>query len=235
MDTFLSVPALGECGDVDHGFGTRLAGSTATIARHMKLSDGQVVTVRQVHGKAVRIVEEANDTPHRNGFDAMITDHPGLLLAVATADCVPILIVDTKKKVVAAVHAGWRGSLKRIVIGVVQKMESRFGSVLEDLLAGLGPSAGVCCYEVGPSVLNLLMAEFPGYEIFHRETDQRRVFLDLRALNHHQLVEAGVPPDRINVVDECTICSPDRFSSYRREGQKAGRMWSGITVKGLSK
>ena len=160
-----------------------------------------------------------------------ITDQPGLALAIAAADCVPILIVDGVQRVIAAAHAGWRGSLMGIATQTVKALSERFGSRTRDLWAGLGPSAGGCCYEVDGVVLDPLKEKFPDWRSVVRERQNGRALLDLHELNHLQLAEAGVPPNQIYRMDTCTICQPDRFHSYRREGREVKTMLSGIVIR----
>ncbi len=234
MERFLTIPALNRCQGAHHLFGTRWVESPAAIAGHLGLAKEQTVTAHQIHGNAIRIIESLNATEGSDeaGHDALITGQTGLLIAIATADCVPVLIVDIAQRVIAAVHAGWRGTLKRITKEVVTAMNSRFGSQARNLWVGLGPSAGPCCYEVDEAVLDPLKTEFPKWRSVIRKQGNGKAFLDLRSLNRLQLVEVGIPPQQIHMLDTCTVCCPEKFYSYRREGQKAGRMFSGVVVKG---
>lgn len=233
MERFLTIPALTRCPGVDHLFGTRWVESPEAMARYLGLSEDRVITVRQVHGDAIRVVSSPNDKEgsSQGGHDALITDQPGLLLAIATADCVPILMVDGVRKVIAAVHAGWRGSLLGISAKVVATLKDRFGSRPRDLRVGLGPSAGACCYEVGHEVLEPLREKCPDWGEMIRERRNGKALLDLRKLNHLQLASAGIPESQIHTLEGCTICDPERFRSYRREGRGTGSMFSGIVMR----
>jgi hypothetical protein len=151
---------------------------------------------------------------HGDG-DAIVTNSPGLLLEVRTADCVPILLVDPVKRVVGAVHAGWRGSVSRIAENAVKAMGSCFGCDPAGIEAAVGPAIGPCCYEVGPEVA----------EQFGR---QGRQSLDLIAWNEGILREAGV--ERVILTSACTKCHSNEFHSYRRDGDAAGRMESAIGI-----
>jgi len=197
--------------------------------------------------------------PHPPAGDGLITDQPGILLSVRTADCVPVLLVDRQRRTVAAVHAGWRGALSRIVEKAVGEMRRTFHSHPEDLVAAIGPSIRGCCYEVGPEVADAFIGAFPAGEEFllrlpatpeetrmaqryqtlfalqsppghQSEQALAKVHLNLAAAVSYQLEQAGVPSKQIYVADYCTACRTDLFYSYRKEGALAGRM---ITVIGM--
>jgi len=145
---------------------------------------------------------------------------PRLLLGVETADCLPILIVDPRRRAVAAAHAGWRGTASGVAARAVEALVAA-GSHPEDLLAALGPSIGPCCYEVGEE----LRAAFgPTGAALFRPGPRGRPHLDLRAANLGQLVAAGLRPHHIHEVGDCTACRADLYYSYRRDGAGAGRM-----------
>ncbi|MHB8539553.1 MAG: peptidoglycan editing factor PgeF [Candidatus Acidiferrales bacterium] len=211
-----------------------------------------LVTLRQVHSDVVHIIREPlSDTPKG---DALATRTPGLLLGIQTADCVPILLVDPRHRAVAAVHAGWRGTLARIAAKTVGRMTMEFETRPGDVLAALGPAIGRCCYEVGPEVVKEFAAQFPGaaewfdgpFDILASGEDPNplpwltmmppghqppppRCHLDLRAANSAILIGAGVQRKNIFVSELCTSCRTDLFFSYRREAT-TGRM---MTVIGM--
>lgn len=143
--------------------------------------------------------------------DALISTHPGRIVSIRTADCLPILLADPRTGAVAAVHAGWRGTVAQIATATVRRMGSR----PEDILAAIGPGIGKCCYEVGADVARQF-----------GEKDACR--LDLADYNRRQLENAGLKPSNIDVISACTFCNVDEFFSYRREGERAGRMISYI-------
>jgi YfiH family protein len=145
--------------------------------------------------------------------DALLENRPGGVVAVKTADCIPILLVDERLHAVAAVHAGWRGTAARIAAEAVTAMAGRFGTRAEDLHAAIGPGIGKCCYEVGPEVA----AQFGG---------QGRGHIDLAAANRRQLEESGVTPRHIYASNLCTMCRSEEFDSFRRDQAAAGRMYS---------
>jgi len=190
-----------------HGFGTRSSDIPARFA--------QLATVKQIHSASCVAAEG------RSGIlgqaDALLEDTLGSVVAVKTADCMPILLADERLRAVAAVHAGWRGTAARIVQAAVVAMGARFGSRPADLHAAIGPGIGACCYEVGAEV----MAQFGG---------QGRGRLDLEAENRRQLEESGVTPAHIYASHLCTMCRADQFHSFRREREAAGRMYSFIGV-----
>lgn len=208
-----------------HGFGRRSGAAShetreATSARVVALlaPEGRLLLLHQVHGATV---EEAPWTG-RPAADAAVASEPGLLLGIETADCLPVLLVDPKRRAVAAVHAGWRGTALGVTRAAVAAL-TRGGSRSTDLLAALGPGIGPCCYEVGDDV----KAAFgPAGAAFFQKAPGGRDHLDVRAANRRQLIETGLDPGRIGGVDECTFCRRDLYHSYRRDGPGSGRMIS---------
>ena len=214
----------------------------------------QLVTVRQFHSDVIHVAAAlAAEAPKA---DALITATPGLLLGVQTADCVPILLADTKRRVVASIHAGWRGTLARIAVKTLGRMRMEFGTRAGDVVAAIGPAIGSGCYEVGPEVAQAFATQFPPAadwfegpfeQLAHGEEPlwlpwltmmppghvppPPRVQLDLRAANRWQLIDAGVPEKQISVSDLCTACRTDLLFSYRREGPKTGRMMAVIGIQ----
>ena len=167
----------------------------------------------QVHGRAVTVVDA--QTAPRPRCDVLITASPARTLMLRYADCTPVLLVDPVRRCVAAVHAGWRGSAVRAAGAAVEALSNAFGSVPGDLLAGIGPAIGPCCYEVGQDVVEAF-ADRP--ELFSGGK------LDLWESNRQALIDAGVVPGQIEVASICTQCESDRFFSHRANGgQPAGR------------
>jgi YfiH family protein len=203
------------------------------LAKHFGLETNRIATVNQVHGDSIWVIDavQSSDSPGpKREADAMITNRPGLTIAVRTADCLPILIWDEVNKVAAAVHAGWRGSLNAIASKAVLTMRSSFGSHPGDLRIGIGPAIGPCCYEVNGPVLKPLRERFGYWSEVVREKGNGKGMLDLAGLNFRQLVASGVPPEGITVAGACTFCHPERFYSYRRDGDSSGGMISGIMI-----
>ncbi|HEX4137283.1 MAG TPA: peptidoglycan editing factor PgeF [Bryobacteraceae bacterium] len=197
---------------LDHGFGLRDSAAPADIT-----------TVKQIHSRIVIDVAEVKDGLKPEG-DALISNQPGVLVGMKTADCVPILLVDTANRAVAAIHAGWRGTAENIAACTVQEMARRWNTRPENLRAAIGPSIGACCYEVGPEVLS----RFDRWISTTASTTGDR-HLDLPAINEMQLRAERV--DDIWKSGECTFCSAERFFSFRREREHAGRMLSFIGLQ----
>ena len=215
-----------------------------------------LVTVRQIHSNRVvraRVPRSAQESPLK--ADGLFTDEPGLLIAVLTADCIPVLVADRKRHVVAAFHAGWRGTLKRIVETGVGRMRLEFGSRPEDLVAAIGPGIGACCYAVGEEVCSQFESQFDYAHTLFREvfsSDPVRIkypmlflnqrapghsaphsslHLDLVEANRRQLRAAGVDADAIKVVGGCTCCQADLFFSHRASGGNTGRLMAVIGMR----
>jgi len=201
-----------------------------------------LVTLRQVHSADSLIV---SDTAEAASFadvagratreaDGLITAIPGLLLGVQTADCVPVLVADTRKRAVAAFHAGWRGTAARIVEKGIARMAAEFDSRPEDLIAAVGPSIGACCYSVGEEVQATFAANFSyGKELF-RTDSIGKTYLDLWEANRRQLLDAGVAAEKISLIGECSGCGGlpgrRRYFSHRCEHGFTGRMMSVIGI-----
>lgn len=203
------------------------------VAFHLGLPPGALHRLDQVHGCTVIAVDGADRPLDGNPkADALMTDRPDAALAVKAADCVPILIADQHRRVVAAIHAGWRGTAQRIAPALVRSLQERFGVEPETLVAAIGPSIGACCYEVGPEVrkgfLDAPGAESEAIDRWFTPGEGDRLHLDLWRANRDQLESAGLPASAIHVAGLCTACHVDTFFSYRREGARAGRMLAAI-------
>lgn len=210
-----------------------------------------LLSLRQLHSDVIHVVDAVPTQPSPG--DALASRVPGLLLSILTADCVPILLADTKRRIVAAVHAGWRGTLQRVVVKTVGQLRMSFGTRPADLLAALGPAIGGCCYEVGPEVAREFASQFvqaaewfdelrtgdepnplqwlsmapPGHQ-----PPPKNVLLDLRAANRSQLLNAGLAERNIFSSNLCTACRRDLFFSYRKEGAPTGRLMAVVGVRG---
>jgi YfiH family protein len=189
------------------------------------IHDGKIVTMKQVHGD--QIVEVKDKALKETGeADGMVTAGTGIHLGVLTADCVPILIVAPKHKIVAAVHAGWRGTLMGIAGKMVRQFNDSFGVRADEVEAALGPSIGACCYEVKDDVTRPLREKWGRTADANIQTRDGKSFLDLRSLNRAILESAGVPSKQIFQIGPCTSCASDEFFSYRRERKETGRQIS---------
>ncbi|HEY0161597.1 MAG TPA: peptidoglycan editing factor PgeF [Edaphobacter sp.] len=212
----------------------------------------KLVTIRQVHGNRIWPVSgedaragrlETHDGKAVLEGDGLVTDAPGVLLAAGTADCVPVLLVDPVRRAVGAFHAGWRGTAARIVEQGVAAMRKEYGSRPEDLLAAVGPSIGACCYTVGEEVREKFSTEFSyGEELLSKvlgEDGSAQLRIDLWEANRRQLLVAGVAPNAISLIGECTGCKLEedggrRYFSHRMEEGRTGRMLNviGISAEG---
>jgi polyphenol oxidase len=202
----------------------------------VNVAPDHLARVRQVHGRAVSVLPRSAVRAHvpvpRPDADALVTDHPDLALAVLVADCVPLLIADGARGVVAAVHAGWRGTSTRVACAAVEAMTRTFGCVPRDLTVAIGPSIGPCCYEVGEELVEAFEAAgHPREDVerwFSRVSDADRaktsLRLDVARANRDQLVAAGVHSSRIFSCGLCTRTHGAVFHSYRADGRRAGRM-----------
>ena len=241
--------------------------------QQLGLQNFALAALRQVHSANVYHVQRAtrgeleyhlsgNPLPQQSGLpqpegDALWTDQAGILLSVRTADCLPVLLVDPNRRAVGAVHAGWRGALARIVEKTVGEMRRVYGSDPRSLLAVLGPSIRVCCYEVGQQVEEAFRGRFPHADKFFRKRSGPRashpergsfsfpnmqppgynavskpsVHLDLVAVAQDQLRTAGLARHHIAAVDFCTACRTDLFYSFRQEGSAVGRMLAVIGIR----
>ena len=176
--------------------------------------------LRQVHGPAVIEVDRGGLAGQA---DALATGHPGLPLCISTADCLPVVLFDARHHRLAAVHAGWRGTVQAVSPAAVATL-ARAGSAPEDLVVAIGPSIGPCCYEVDAPVIEHFRAAFPtAWEAWFTPKGPGKWMLDLWRANVEQLREAGVPAERIEILGLCTGCRPDLLFSYRRE-RGAGRL-----------
>jgi len=217
-----------------------------------------MATLRQIHSNFLvaggPVAGCANPGIPLGRGDGLMTNHPGVLLTIQTADCIPVLVADRRLRAVAAFHAGWRGTVKRIVENGIGRMRMEFGSRPEDLVAAIGPGNLVCCYQVGEDVLSEFESQFSyGAELFREvydsdavRTKYRLLFMTQRApgqspngprlhvvlveANRRQLLAAGLSADAIQVVSACTHCHPELFFSHRGSGGRCGRMMSVIGI-----
>jgi polyphenol oxidase len=278
----LSAEALCRIPWLVHGFSTRqggysrLYGGNALNLGHTKQDTGSIVeknraaflkhligaradslplvTVRQVHSDLIHCVSGIPQTPLVG--DGLVTDTPGLLLAIQTADCLPVILVDVKRRAIGVFHAGWRGTVKRIVEKGVGEMHRWFDTSPRDIRAAIGPGIHNCCYEVGDEVRAKFESQFAyAAELFReiKESDEirerypllfltarapghselpRKIFLDLVEANRRQLLVAGVPARNITALPHCTSCQTDLLFSYRAENGNTGRL---MGVAGISK
>lgn len=196
------------------------------------------VTACQIHSANVTVIGEedagkgALDRETRiPDTDALVTNRKDICLMVLSADCVPILLFDPVKQVIAAIHAGWRGTAAQIVVRTVECMREKYGSLPADIWAGIGPAIGKCCFEVEEDVASVFLRLFPeAAGIVSAGQISGKYQVDLWEANRQELLSSGIQAENIEVAGMCTVCHPDHFFSYRREGAKAGRFGAGIML-----
>jgi YfiH family protein len=239
--------------DLAHGVFTRLGGhsqppwdslntghtvgddSEAVQANHELIFEAlgvhrrDVVSPHQVHGTSVRVVDARDRGQVCPETDALVTATPGVVLMLRFADCVPILLFDPIRRVVGLAHAGWRGTVAGMAGLAVQAMVNDMGCRPADILAGVGPSIGPCCYEVGQDVADAAFRAFPGADGLLAPCGNGRWHLDLWAANRHQLADAGVQD--VQVAGICTACHTDEWFSHRAERGKTGRLGALIGLR----
>jgi YfiH family protein len=191
------------------------------------LSD-RAVCMQQVHGNHVVIVTNTNDLQIPE-TDGIITKQKHIPLAVVTADCLPVLFYDTKKEIIGAAHAGYKGIAKRIIRQMLSKFQE-LGSKPEDITVSVGPGIGICCYAVGQDRIELFQKTFPEYHGYYRK-EGNQYFLDLKKLALLQLLQEGIAEKQIEIADICTVDSVSEFHSYRKEGEQSGRFVSIISMR----
>jgi purine-nucleoside/S-methyl-5'-thioadenosine phosphorylase / adenosine deaminase len=280
--TILQSDLLQEIPWLLHGFSTRAGGLTTVYGGHdlnlgftkqdshsavqrnreiflQQLGAAQngrlwpLIMLRQIHSDLIHSIDRAPQE-HLAG-DGLITCRAGMLLGIVTADCLPVILVDTNRRAVGIFHAGWRGTVKRILEKGVGEMQRRFATCPSDLKAAIGPGIHKCCYEVGADVREQFTSQFNyASELFHELTESnpvrdkypllflsarppgrtpmpKKVFLDLPEANRRQLLVAGVPSKNISVSPVCTSCRTDLLFSYRTEKGLTGRMMGAIGIR----
>ncbi|OOP57017.1 MAG: hypothetical protein AYP45_05685 [Candidatus Brocadia carolinensis] len=194
---------------------------------------------RQVHGSTVKMITTDvrgsgafHDGTAISAADAMVTNIPDICLMVLQADCVPFLFFDARKKVVGVAHAGWRGTVRRVAQNTIQTLKENFRCSPTDILVGIGPSIGPCCYEVGPETIAEIRKVF-GDENNHIQSDNftGKKYFDLWEANNAQLIHMGIPEENIEIARMCTKCNHTLFFSYRHQHAGTGRFGAGIMLK----
>ncbi len=200
------------------------------VATAVGLNLTRMVCAEQVHGSQVAVIT-GNDAGRGatttesaiSGVDALVTGESDLLLTLFFADCLPVLLADTERHVVAVAHAGWRGLIGGVLENTLERMAQQFGSRPQSVIAAIGPGVSPCCFEVGAEVA----AHFPT-SLIHRQGNEKP-HVDLPGAARLRLIDAGIPADRIDGADLCTTCYTERFFSHRREQGRTGRMGAFIT------
>jgi hypothetical protein len=204
------------------------------VAASMGVERSRLLLVRQVHGTSVAIASRGDSRLwQRPEADAIVTDDPDVAIGVRVADCAPILVYDPTRRVVAAIHAGWRGASAGIAAVTIRTLKDAFGSSPGDLTAAVGPCLGGCCGEVGPEVVAAFESTFDrAARPWFTSGAADRSFLDLERANRDQLEQAGVPAASIFASGLCTKTHHDRLHSYRAHNANAGRMLAAIKAQG---
>lgn len=256
---YLQSPKLAACEFLTHAFCTRLGGASQDDYKSLNMSfrEGDeefrvlanwdklaaafeiplddFLVLNQVHGDDILVIKPHGDyftSRDALNYDAIVTNRTNLAICVKTADCVPVFIVDRIKKVIAAVHAGWRGSALGISGKVVRLMQNQYGSVPHDLLAAIGPSIGKCCYEVDAAAAEAFRSHKNADKFLFAGNRKGHWMLDLVETNRRQLLDNGIPEANIEAAGLCTVCHQDAFFSHRGSGGITGRQINFLMIKG---
>ena len=256
---YLQSAILGQCDFLDHAFCTRHGGVSQEDYKSLNVSyrEGdeefrvrqnwsklagsfdipleRFLVLNQVHGNDI-LVAEAGDADvlfqAELNYDAVVTNRTGLAVCIKTADCVPVLIADKAKKVVAAVHAGWKGTALAVSAKVLRLMYERYGSRPRDILAAIGPSIGLCCYEVDEVTAEAFRAQKDNESfLFANTAKSSKWMVDLPEANRRQILDCGVPAVNIESSGYCTMCNSDIFFSHRGSGGITGRQISFMIIR----
>ena len=234
--SILTCPAFDRFTGIRHGFSIRGVTPSDGAWPFPPAHSGE-----QVHGAQIACV---SGTPGSDalrygdnriaGVDALITNSAETPIAVRSADCMPILLADSETGAIAAVHAGWRGTAKRILERTIDELQKNFGAKPENIYAALGPAIGPCCFKVRADVIDAFQKLGHPVSGYTQPKSEESWMLDLRGLNEHQLIEKGVPPLHIFTVGGCTACHPGDYPSYRRDGSSSERINAIIWKEGTS-
>ncbi len=201
----------------------------------IEINFGNLIFPKQTHTGTAKVIsadffnrDETEKRQFLNETDAVMTNLINICVAIKTADCVPVLVYDPVNQVIAAIHAGWRGTTQNIVQNTIHQMIASFGSHPSDLWVGIGPSISPLVYEVGEEVWSQFAPKY--YQSTDPFRSEKRL-LDLWKANHFQLTNSGVPENQIEVARICTLSNPEMFFSARRDGAKTGRMATGIWLR----
>ena len=257
---YLAADGIEAAGGAVHGFSTRLGGVSEGMWASLNLgvsrgddpehvrenyrrflgaigADGdKLVMTNQVHGDVVRTVTSADwkrDPSDKVNFEAdgLMTATPGVVLMIFSADCIPVLFYDPVRRVVAGVHAGWRGTAAGIVTTAVERMKDVYGCRPEDILAAIGPGIGPDCFETHEDVPNAMMAAVSSPALSYIHVKENGKFaVDLKGINARRLELAGLDPAHIAISDDCTACLPEKYWSHRRMGTNRGSMAAAIQL-----
>lgn len=252
--TYFSIPSFEDTGLVKHGFTSRIGGVSLrdyeglnlgrktdddednvylnykSIFEEMCIDLSRIVISGQVHSDKIHIIKESDPVIGNlkentlKGIDALITNQKNIPLVTFYADCTPLFFLDREKQVIALAHSGWRGTASKIGLKVINKMVEEFGCNPKDILSGIGPCIGSCCYEVDDPVIGKLKESVPDTNEYFKHKYDDKYDLDLTMANKNILLEAGLLEENISTAYLCTHCNKDLFYSYRRDKGTTGRM-----------
>lgn len=232
---WLSFPSFQKFDFVSHGFIIKSEeqnlpapvkkSTTKRLIKRISLEERQIIIPQQVHGNGCVVIKKGERLKRKYKADALLTNRKDVFLTVSVADCLPIFVVEPKRKVVGLIHAGWHGTLLGIVPETVRKAKNEFGCEPQDLTVLFGPAIQKCCYEISEAVAILF-----DDDCLIRGSHQKPK-LDLIKANLKQFLNCGVKREKVLVTNACTYCNKDVFHSFRRDGEKAGRMIAFIGIK----
>lgn len=222
---------------IEHLFTSRIGWNNGNItdklSEILNMPKSNQVNLKQVHGTNIILIdsddEDFKELSKREG-DGLITNIPDIILSTNHADCVPVYFIDQRKKVIGVAHGGWRGTYENISGKMIDRMKEVYSSESEDILVGIGPSIGPCCYEVGKDLGEQFKKRYPSFSSILIEKDNK-AFLDLWKVNYLQVKDKGVREENIVVSKACTSCHVDKFHSYRREKGTKERLVAAIGLK----
>jgi len=197
--------------------------------RNYNINPHKLFLSEQTHSANVTVVSSNSKNSYLKNTDALFTNSPNTYLGIVTADCLPILLFDCKKSIVGIIHGGYKGISKLIINNTINKFKYLGSNIDTDLLISIGPGIGVCCYEVSSDRVELFKKIFPSYKNLYQYKNNK-YYLDLKKITFQNLIENGITPKNIEISNICTACDADKFYSYRKEGQKAGRFLSIIGI-----
>lgn len=225
MNKILKSDLLKSFPHIEHGFSTRHFNRGTQLVKGYK-----ICFVKQIHGNNVLEIKNTDQVKEASTYEAdiLVSKLTGIALTIRTADCIPILFYDPMTRVIAAAHAGWRGSAKAVSAKTIRVLKESYGVDPENVRVALGPSIRGCCYEVDSQVYDAISIKKCFTALPHVSN---RWMLSLQKLNEIQLAGEGIPISHIWISKECTFCQNNQFFSYRKEGKAAGRQWGFIALK----
>ena len=219
----------------NHVFSSRIGWNQKDIFKDMsnimEVREENIFRAKQVHGSDVLIIDNQSlKDISKEEKDGFVTNRKGIVLATYHADCVPVYFYDRKKDVIGLAHAGWKGTLNNICGSIIEAMVEKFESRAEDIIVAIGPSIGICCYEIGPDLVKLFSDKYPKEKDIILEKESK-VYLDLWKVNKINLLNLGVKEENIYYSNTCTSCKVDKLYSYRKEKGTNNRMIAAIGLK----